>query len=190
MIRTAMYARISQDRSGERLSVERQKKDCYEVAERQGWTITEEYIDNDMSAYLGKLRPRFAEMLTDIEARKFDAVVAYHPDRLTRTPAELEVFMEVCHRSGVEHFDTREGRLEIGKGDSMLMARIAAAVAANQSDAMSRRIKRKNDERAAAGKPHITGQRAYGFELDRVTVVESEALVIRTLARSSWRAIR
>jgi hypothetical protein len=61
-----------------------------------------------------------------------------------------------------------------------MVARIVAAVAANQSDAQARRIRRKNDERAAAGLPHVSGERAYGYDLDRTTVIDHEAQVIRT----------
>lgn len=181
MIRTAMYARISQDRSGEGLSVDRQRADCQKVVADRQWTITGEYVDNDISAYSGKVRPGFEAMLADIEAGQFDAVVAYHQDRLTRQPAEFEEFLSTCQRVGVKLFATVRGDTNIGEGDGIMTARIFAAVAANQSDAASRRIKRKNDERAAAGLPHVTGQRSYGYELDRMTVVESEAEVIRKL---------
>lgn len=177
-----MYARISQDRTGEGLSVERQRTDCHKVATDRNWTITEEYVDNDISAYSGKVRPAFESMLEDMTAGQFDAVVVYHHDRLTRQPPDFEKFLSTFHNAGVKLFATARGETNIGEGDGILTARIFAAVAANQSDAASRRIKRKNDERASAGMPHKTGQRAYGFELDRVTVVESEAEVIRKLA--------
>ena len=182
MIRTALYARISDDRSGEGLGVARQRGDCRKLAGAREWTVTAEYVDNDISAYSGKTRPQFEAMLADIEAGEFDAVVVYHQDRLTRRPAEFEQFLTVCQEAGVKLFATVSGSTDIGQGDGILIARIIAAVAANQSDAASRRIRRKNDERAAAGLPHKTGQRAYGFESDRMTVVESEATIIRTAA--------
>lgn len=177
-----MYARISQDRHGDGLSVDRQRADCQKVVADRQWTITGEYVDNDISAYSGKHRPGFESMLADIEAGQFDAVVAYHQDRLTRRPAEFETFLTTCQRAGVKLFATARGDTNIGEGDGIMTARIYAAVAANQSDSSSRRIKRKNDQRAAAGMPHVTGQRGYGYELDRMTVVEAEAAVIRKLA--------
>ena len=177
-----MYARISQDRTGEGLSVERQRADCHKVATDKNWTITSEYVDNDISAYSGKVRPGFESMLEDMESGQFDAVVVYHQDRLTRQPAEFEKFLSTFQRAGVQFYATARGESNIGEGDGIMTARIYAAVAANQSDSASRRIKRKNDERAAAGLPHVTGQRSFGYELDRMTVVESEAVVIRKLA--------
>lgn len=183
MIRTALYARISDDRRGEGLGVARQREDCLELAKSRGWTVTADFIDNDLSAYSGKTRPAYTEMLAAIEAGDFDAVVVYHQDRLTRRPSEFEDFIDKCQRFGVKQFATVSGETDIGQGDGILVARIMAAVAANQSDAAARRIRRKNDENAKAGLPHKTGQRAYGYELDRMTVVESEAQVIREAAR-------
>jgi DNA invertase Pin-like site-specific DNA recombinase len=47
----AIYARISQDRGGDGFGVQRQLKDCRAEAKRLGWTVAEEYVDNDVSAY-------------------------------------------------------------------------------------------------------------------------------------------
>jgi site-specific DNA recombinase len=182
MIRTAVYARISDDRSGEAQGVARQLADCQALAKTKGWTVTAKFVDNDLSAYSGKERPEFRAMLDAIEEREFDAVIAYHQDRLTRRPREFEDFLSACESSGVKQFATVSGDTDIGQGDGIMVARIMAAVAANQSDSASRRIRRKNDERAAAGLPHKTGERAYGYELDRMTIVESEATTIRECA--------
>ncbi len=80
----AIYARISQDRDGEGLGVKRQLGDCREDAARRGWTVAEEYVDDDISAYSGKLRPAYERMLSDIEGRRRDAVMVWHMDRLHR----------------------------------------------------------------------------------------------------------
>ena len=49
------------------------------------------------------------------------------------------------------------------------MARIMAAVAANESDSKRRRGRRKMQEIAEAGKPHGGGTRPFGFDDDRIT---------------------
>ena len=51
-----IYARISSDPDGTRLGVRRQIDDCEALAERLGWTVTDQYIDNDVSAWSGKKR--------------------------------------------------------------------------------------------------------------------------------------
>jgi hypothetical protein len=63
------------------------------------------------------------------------------------------------------------------------MARILGAVARKESDDKSRRIRRKAEEIAVAGRVGGGGTRPYGFEPDRLTLRDSEAVVIRECVR-------
>jgi hypothetical protein len=121
-------------------------------------------------------------MVEDIRAGARDGVIAYHQDRLTRTPRELEDFVVVCEEAGVSEFLTVSGPLNLANGDGVLMARVMAIVAAHESESKSRRVRRKNDERAEQGLPHMSGNRPFGFERDRITIRQDEATVIRELA--------
>ncbi|MGK2852938.1 MAG: recombinase family protein [Microbacteriaceae bacterium] len=85
-IAAAVYARISRDVTGEGLGVERQLRECHELAAKRGWIVAEEYIDNDISPYSGKARPAYKRMLADIADGLRDAVIVYNTDRLTRRP--------------------------------------------------------------------------------------------------------
>ncbi|PFG38218.1 DNA invertase Pin-like site-specific DNA recombinase [Georgenia soli] len=179
----AIYARISQDRGGEAMGVERQLQDCRRVAKQRGWIVAEEYIDNDQSAYNPrKKRPAYERMLADLRDGLRDGVVVYHLDRLHRRPIELERFVEVCERAGMRSLATAHGDVDLGTGDGLLLARLLGIVAANESDAKSRRGKRKMQEIAEAGKPHMGGPRPFGFKSDKVTHEPAEAEVIRTAA--------
>jgi site-specific DNA recombinase len=179
---TAIYARISQDRSGEALGVSRQIEDCRAEAERRRWPVAEVYVDDDISAYSGKVRPQYRRMLSDIGDGLIDAVIVWHLDRLHRQPRELEEFVDVCAAARLKNLATLHGEVDLGSGDGMLLARIMAAVAANESDAKSRRVRRKMDQRAQQGRPHGGSSRPFGYEPDKVTVRESEAQTIRDLA--------
>jgi hypothetical protein len=55
-------------------------------------------------------------------------------------------------------------------------------MAANESTTKSRRIRRKLDQNAAAGLPHGGHFRPFGYGEDKITVRETEAEIIRTLA--------
>ncbi|GAB2604356.1 recombinase family protein [Kocuria himachalensis] len=179
----AIYARISQDRTGEELGVKRQLQDCRAEAERRGWIVAQEYVDDDISAYSGKKRPEYERMLRDIGEGRRDGVIVWHMDRLHRRPVELEGFVEVCARAGVRDVVTLSGDVDLVNGDGLLMARLLAAVAANESDAKRRRGARKALEIAEAGRPMMGGPRPFGFLDDRVTHHPAEAPVIRQLAR-------
>ncbi len=77
---------------------------------------------------------------------------------------------------------TVHGELNMGTGDGLAMLRVMVTFAALESDAKSRRGRRKMLELAQAGKPHGGGWRSFGFNDDRATVREAEAAVIRDLA--------
>lgn len=177
-----IYARISQDRAGEGLGVKRQLADCRAEAKRRGWPVVAEFVDDDLSAYSGKHRPGYRAMLEAIHQREADAVLVWHVDRLHRRPIELEEFVNTCTEAGLSDLATVHGDLNLGNGDGLLIARLMAAVAANESDAKSRRSKRKMLELAQAGKPSGGGQRPFGFRTDKVTLDRVEAAVIRDLA--------
>jgi site-specific DNA recombinase len=189
-----VYARISSDPEGDRLGVIRQTEDCRSLAERKGWPVAEVYIDDDRSAYSGKPRPEYRRMLADISARAVDGLIVYNLDRLHRQPRELEAFFDVVDAAGLTALASVEGDINLASHDGRFHARILGAVARKSSDDASRRIKRKNEERAAAGLPTGGGTRPFGYRPDRVTVDPAEAVLVReavarVLAGDTVRAI-
>ena len=191
----AVYARISRDQEGTGLGVNRQLDDCRELAERLGWTIAEEYVDNDLSAYTKKRRPAYERMLDDLRDGTRDAVLVYHLDRLTRRPIELEQFVDVLTDAKVRQVRFVAGAdVDMASGDGLLVLRMLAAVAANESANKSRRVKRKMVENALAGRPHAGYNRPFGYEANMIAIRPDEAEVIRAcvarfLAGESLRSI-
>lgn len=183
MSRAAVYARISEDRDETQAGVGRQVEDCEQLARSRGWEVVDRYVDNDLSAYRGSKRPEYRRMLEDIRAHRLDAVIVYHQDRLHRQPRELEEFFDVCDAAGLTQLASVSGEIDLSTHDGRLKARILGAVARNQSDAASRRLQRKALQVAREGGVAGGGTRPFGFEADFVTVRESEAEVIRELAR-------
>ena len=120
-------------------------------------------------------------MLDDLREGRRDAVVCYHIDRLLRRNKDLDRFLDAVDGGRVRHVRFVTGSTDLGSGDGLLVARIMAAVAEAESATKSRRQKRKNEQKAALGLPHISSTRPFGYELDGMTVVESEAVVIRAL---------
>lgn len=175
------YARISRDRMGAGLGVGRQLSDCHQYAEDHGLAITREFSDNDLSAYSGKPRPGYSALIQAMESGEVTTVVAWHVDRLTRQPAELEHLMEVAKRTGTKVRTVTAGELDPTSPDGMLMARITGSIAAYESAHKSRRITRKVEQMAAAGQPH-GGRRRFGYEAGMSAIRESEAGVVRDLA--------
>ncbi|MBI3750551.1 MAG: recombinase family protein [Chloroflexi bacterium] len=176
-----IYARISNDPEGDRLGVSRQIADCRAEAERRGWPVADLYVDDDKSAWSGKVRPEYRRLLDDITGHRIDAVLFWHPDRLTRRPIEMEEFIEVCRKAKVE-VAWLGGGLASRDDDGLLLLRILGAVASDASAKTSKRIRRKNDERALAGLPTGGGFRPFGYRDDRLTIDPVEAALVREAA--------
>lgn len=188
----AIYTRISED-DGTALGVARQEADCRREAERRGWTIAEVFQDNDVSATRSKVRPAYQRLLTAIRAGGVKGLVVWDVDRLTRTPRELEDIIDLADRYGLALANVG-GDIDLSTPQGRMTARIKGSVARHEAEQMSRRLKRKFQERAEAGLPH--GRVPYGFRrVDGRDVADpAEAAVIReaadrVLAGHSLRAI-
>ncbi len=182
VVRAGIYARISSDREGDQLGVTRQIEDCRRFAERCGYTVDEVYVDDDISAWSGKPRPEFQRMLEDLRSRRIGAVLAWHLDRLTRHPRELEAFIDLCDELGVE-LGCVTGDVDLGSHIGRLTARMLGGLARYESDHKSERIRRKHEEIAAKGQVSGGGSRPYGYESDKVTIRAAEAAIVRECAK-------
>lgn len=177
----AVYVRISDDAEGLGLGVARQEADCRALAAQLNWTVAGVYSDNDRSAYSGKPRTQYEALLRDLEAGVVDALVCWDVDRLTRSPIELERFIELAERLGVS-LASVGGEIDLATPQGRLTARIKGSVARHEVEQASRRIRRKTLERAEAGRPH--GRVAYGWRRveGRDVLVEEQAAVVREVA--------
>ncbi|KAA8958642.1 recombinase family protein [Mycobacterium sp.] len=176
----AIYARISSDAEGTGLGVARQLEDCRKLAAERGWPVGAEYVDNDVSAFSGKPRREYARMLADLASGDRDAVIVYNLDRLHQRPVELEEFVTLCESVGVRDVATVTADIDLGNDDGLFMARIFAAFAAKESGRKSARIRRKMLANAQAGLPHGS-VRPFGYEDDKITLREDEAVVVREM---------
>jgi DNA invertase Pin-like site-specific DNA recombinase len=175
-MQAAVYLRQSKDQDKTGLAVERQREDCLKLCRERGWTPIE-YPDNDKSAYSGKRRPNYEQMLKDIEAGLIGAVVVWDLDRLHRRPIELEHFMELAdqHRLALA---TVSGDTDLSTDNGRLFARIKGAVARAEGERKSARQKRAALQAVAQGKP-APGPRCFGYERDGMTIRGFEAKIVR-----------
>ncbi|MEO7195457.1 MAG: recombinase family protein [Pseudonocardiaceae bacterium] len=167
--RAGIYCRISRDRIGAGLGIERQEQDCRELADRLGWVVVDTYADNDLSAYSGKRRPHYERLLGDIEAGYLTAVITWHADRLHRSPVELERYIAVCDGRSVPTQTVRAGHLDLSTANGRMNARITGAVARHESEQKGERVRRQKQQAQAQGR-WIGGRRPFGFAPDGVTL--------------------
>jgi site-specific DNA recombinase len=165
------------------MGVQRQLEDCERLADRKGWLIVEQFVDDDLSAWSGKHRPEYARCLEALDSGLLDGLLVYDLDRLHRQPRELEDFIVLCEQRGLTNVASVSGDIDLTTADGQFQARILGAVAKKESDDKSRRIRRKHEELAAAGKVSGGGSRPYGYEADKRTIRASEAAIVRECAR-------
>lgn len=178
--RAAIYCRISQDRAGAGLGVERQEADCRKLCDRMGWEVVEVFVDNDLSAFSGRHRPEWNRLQAEIRSGRIEAVAAWHIDRLTRQVRELEDVIDLAERYGVK-LATVAGEVDLTTSTGRMQARMMGIVARQSSEQASERLRRQRLQAAEAGQYH-GGPRRYGYESDGRTIREDEAVVVREAA--------
>ncbi|MFI7004267.1 recombinase family protein [Nocardia sp. NPDC050175] len=174
-----IYVRISKDKEGAGLGVERQRADCAKLAAELGWTVVKVYDDNDTSAYaLRKPRKGFNEMCSALEEGVADRVLVWHTDRLVRRTPELESFIELCERRNVTVHTVKAGILDLSTATGQMMARVQGAIAQHEVARGIERMKSAKRQAAVDGR-YRGGPRPFGYESDGVTLRESEANAVR-----------
>lgn len=190
--RAAIYARMSQDRTGAGLGVTRQEEDCRVRCDQLVWPVAEVYRDNDISAYSGKPRPEWERLIADVKAGRIDAIACWHIDRLTRSPSELEDVIALAERHGVA-LATATGEVDLSTPTGRMVARILGSVARQEMEHKSERQIRRNRQAAENGLRHGGGDRPFGYRwifdrpepphhIIREELDEVEAAIIRECA--------
>jgi site-specific DNA recombinase len=146
------------------------------------------HVDNDVSAYSGKRRPGYLALLEAIEAGRVDVVVAWHPDRLHRSPLELEGFIAAVEKADVAVYTVTAGQWDLSTATGRFFARQLGGVARYESEHRSERLRAKLEQNAHRGVTH--GRPTYGWRVgydenrNRRDVLDpTEAEVVRGIAR-------
>lgn len=169
--RVAIYCRLSLDRTGEGLAVERQEAECRKLCDHNGWEVAHVIVDNSISATdTRKPRPGFEQLLT---LDDIDAAVVWHVDRLARTPRDLE---RVIDRKLDVHA-VQSSHLDLSNPSGRAVARTLVAWAQAEVEVKSSRQKAAREQHAAKGRP-MWVHRPFGLELDG-TLRHDEADLIR-----------
>lgn len=182
--RIGIYCRLSYTEDGDEEKVDRQERDCRELAGKLRWPVSDRHVfkDNNRSAWQRhRKRPGWDCMLTAVENDEIDGVVVYHGDRLIRQPWDLELLLKLADDRQLA-LASPSGVRDLNNEDDRFILRIEAAQACRESANTSRRVRRGLKARAGQGLPRPGGTRAFGFERDNITIREAEAEVIREAA--------
>ncbi len=92
--RAGIYLRLSHEDIEENNSIEAQRMITHEFANKNGYLIVEEYIDNGYSGMLNS-RPALNKMMVDISTNKINMVIVKDISRLTRNKNKTGYYTEI-----------------------------------------------------------------------------------------------
>lgn len=200
-LRAAIYARVSSAGQRDKQTVESQLLVLRPFVAAQGWELAGEYVDDGRSAKTGALERRdaFARLMRDAEQHRFDIVVVFDINRLTRTGSieERAQILGPFQRLGIQIATPSGGVLDLRSFFGEFYTLLQALVAAEDNRKRAEGIKAGKLRAIARGRKPA-GASPYGLRYDVRTgawsIDDGEAAIVRevyerSLAGETARAI-
>ena len=179
MIRVAIYSRKSKEsETGD--SIENQINMCKQYCENH-------YIDEEMKysiyqdeGFSGKNtdRPKFQELINDIKNKKFDKLICYRLDRISRSVADFSSTLELLQSNDCDFISIKE-QFDTSTPMGRAMIYIASVFAQLERETIAERVKDNLIQMAKNGQ-FVGGSCPLGFDLERVKYLD-EGLKERTM---------
>ena len=177
--RVAIYARYSTEMQS-KMSIRDQLEMCQRFALNAGWTVVEEYSDEQQSSASNK-RPDYQRMLADLGSGKFDVILAEAMDRISRDQEDCAHLLKRAKHADIVIHTLSEGEL-----DTVRMTFIGLV------GALSLEHLKLKTHRGLSGRVWdglSAGGRSYGYRAARtehgkpgaLDIVEDEAIVVRRI---------
>ena len=183
----AIYARISEDTTGEGIGVARQVEACRELAASRGWIVVAEETDNDISALTGKHRPGYQRVLDLVRAGRIQFVVVWQTSRLLRNRRERAEAIELFGTQRVGIITVKGQDLDLSHAYGRGMAGLLGEFDTMESEVKSERVAAAAAERARQGRPN--GSLGYGWtkigqgSSATYALNDEEAAIVREITR-------
>ena len=103
----ALYARVSTDKQ----TVDMQTSELKGFIKRRGWKLFDTYIDKGFSGKDTK-RPAFNEMMTQARERRFDILLVWKLDRLSRSLKDLINTLDDLSSFGVDFISFKDRQID------------------------------------------------------------------------------
>lgn len=162
-LRCALYPRVStEEQFVNGLSLDAQRKDLVDYANRMGYTIVGIYPDEGISARKPvSKRPALLRLLEDVRQNKIDIILVTKLDRWFRNIKEYQTTEEILKKHNC-YWKTIYEDYDTSTANGQMIVNIMLAVAQNECDRTSERIKTVFRHKVANGE-HLTGAAPYGY---------------------------
>ena len=172
-VRAALYARVSSDRQAERdLSIPAQLKALRQYADKNGWKVVEQFIDEAESARTAD-RPEFQRMmgLSKQKEPPFTVILVWKLSRFARNREDSILYKAMLRKHGVSVVSINE-HIEDSPSGRMLEGMIEVVDEFYSANLSSDTIRGMNEN---ASRGFLNGGRApYGYRRVKVKVGEIE----------------
>jgi len=149
-----IYGRVSSQDQVQGYSLEAQLKACRQWAEKNGYKVAREYVEEGHSAFrnLDK-REAFKELLSDAASKQhpFDLIIVHKLDRLFRDSLESSTTRAILKREHVRLVSVTEPMVGSDSPEDFFMEHILVGMAEFYSRNLSREIMKGLKQRAQQG---------------------------------------
>lgn len=177
-MRAAMYVRVStEEQAKEGYSIEAQKEILMRWIADKGHDLVDEYIDDGHSSKNLK-RPDMQRMLKDIPTRKFDIIVFWRMNRLTRSVKDKVYLFEMFEKFGVSLKSMTE-EIDTTTASGRMITNLLVSVAQGEREQTSENVHATMYERTMKGLRN-GAVAPYGYDLveGQLAINEIEAAVV------------
>ena len=145
-----LYARKSSEEEGaQERSIPNQIEDCKRFAKSLGLNVVE-VITEQKSAKNSGNRPKFTQMLDNITKGKYDAILAWHPDRLARNSLESGMIIDMLDNDIIKDIKMPTTAFE-NNASGKLLLNILFAMAKEYSEHLSENVSSAHKKNIAKG---------------------------------------
>lgn len=121
LLKYCLYARKSSEAEEKQaLSVDSQVKEMLSIASKNDIDVVEVYRESHSAKDCGT-RPVFNELLSDIRLGKFNAILVWHPDRLSRNAGDLGALVDLLDQKKLIEIRTYSQRFTNNPNEKFLL---------------------------------------------------------------------
>lgn len=136
MKKVAIYARVSTDKQ----TTENQLNELRAVANRMGYVITQEYVENGISGAKSRVdRPSLDAMMKDAVRGRFDMVMCWSIDRLGRSLQNLVEILNELQSIKVDLYFLQQG-MDTSTSSGRMMFSIFGALSEYERNLIRERV--------------------------------------------------
>ena len=186
--KVAIYVRVSTTNQAEEgYSIDEQKAKLTSYCDIKDWTVYKVYTDGGFSGSNTE-RPALERLIKDADKKKFDTVLVYKLDRLSRSQKDtLFLIEDVFIKNGIEFLSLQEN-FDTSTPFGKAMIGLLSVFAQLEREQIKERMQLGKLGRAKAGKSMMWAKTSYGYDYHKetgtMTINPVQSLVIKFIFES------